>query len=66
MTEISIPVVYSFPRRFLVFGLALASTVGATAVWADLLSQNGTTVFDIIQIALFALNFGWVSVFFWS
>lgn len=66
MTQTSAPVVYSFPRRFLVFGLALASTIGATAVWGDLLSQNGLTVFDIIQIVLFALNFGWVSVFFWS
>lgn len=58
--------VYAFPRRLLVFGLSLASTIATTAVWGDLLAQNGLTVFDIIQIALFALNFGWVSVFFWS
>lgn len=60
------PTVHPLPRRLLVFGLSLASTAGATAVWADLLSQNGVTVFDIIQIILFGLNFGWVSIFFWS
>lgn len=55
-----------FWRRLLVFGLSLASTAATTTIWADLLGQNGTTVFDIIQVVLFAICFGWVSVFFWS
>lgn len=66
MTAFTAPIVHPVPRRLFIFGLALASTAAATAVWADLLAQNGVTVFDIIQVILFALNFGWVSVFFWS
>lgn len=57
---------HPFWRRLFIFGLALASTLATTGIWADLLKQNGLTVFDVIQITLFALNFGWVSVFFWS
>lgn len=53
-------------RRAFIFGLSFISTALATAVWADLLSQNGTTIFDIIQIALFVPGVLWVSVFFWS
>jgi membrane glycosyltransferase len=53
-------------RRLLVFGLALGTTFGATTVWADLLGMNGTTWFDRVQVALFAISFGWVAIFFWS
>ena len=61
-----LPPLHPFLRRGLIFGLSLASTISATMVWADLLGQNGITGFDVVQITLFCLNFGWVSVFFWS
>jgi membrane glycosyltransferase len=53
-------------RRFLILALSLATAGTATTIWADLLAQNGLTVFDSVQIALFALSYLWVSPFFWS
>lgn len=62
----STPRVHTFWRRLLIFGLSLSSCGVATVVWADLLGQNGFTIFDYIQIVLFAISFLWVSIFFFS
>ncbi len=56
----------AFARRLLLLVLTLGTAGGATALWADLLAQNGLTILDIIQIILFALSYLWVSPFFWS
>ncbi|QQR68947.1 MAG: glucans biosynthesis glucosyltransferase MdoH [Alphaproteobacteria bacterium] len=53
-------------RRAVVFSLAALSTLICTVLWARLLAQNGLSGFDIAQVILFALNFVWVSLFFWT
>jgi membrane glycosyltransferase len=52
--------------RVLILLLALGTAAFGTTVWADLLGANGLTGLDRLQIALFAITFGWLSLFFWS
>lgn len=52
--------------RGFVLLLALATAAFGTTVWADLLGANGLTWLDRTQITLFAITFGWLSLFFWS
>lgn len=56
----------AFLRRGIVFTLSWVTALTATTVWGDLLAQNGLSGYDIAQIALFFVNYLWVSVFFWS
>lgn len=56
----------AFLRRGIIFILSWASALTATTVWGDLLAQNGLSGYDLAQIALFFVNYLWVSVFFWS
>lgn len=56
----------AFLRRSLIFILSWATALTAATVWGDLLAQNGLSGYDVAQIALFFINYLWVSVFFWS
>lgn len=53
-------------RRGFLLTLSLGTAGIATALWTDLLAQNGLTAFDIVQIFLFGISYLWVSPFFWS
>ncbi|MFP2930647.1 glucans biosynthesis glucosyltransferase MdoH [Pyxidicoccus sp. 3LG] len=54
------------PRRACVLGLAAASTVLGTWEMHRLLSVRGTTVPELVLVALFALCFGWIALSFWT
>jgi len=67
LTPTAIPVLPPAPlRRLLLVLLTLATGGGLTLVWWDLLSQNGITGFDIVQVSFFAINVLWISLFFWT
>ncbi|MCP3144675.1 glucans biosynthesis glucosyltransferase MdoH [Pyxidicoccus xibeiensis] len=54
------------PRRACVLGLAAASTLLGTWQMHRLLSVRGTTVPEVVLLALFALCFGWIALSFWT
>ncbi len=53
-------------RRGWVFGLTALSTVMATAELSRLLSVKGHTALEYLLLVLFALNFAWIALAFWT
>ncbi|MBF5040799.1 glucans biosynthesis glucosyltransferase MdoH [Aggregicoccus sp. 17bor-14] len=53
-------------RRVAVLGLALLTCVLGTREMYRLMSVKGTTVLELLLVAVFALCFGWIALSFWS
>lgn len=53
-------------RRSMVFGLGLATTAAATMELYRVFEPAGITTIEVLLLALFALNLGWIGVTFWS
>ena len=53
-------------RRVLVFGATLCVTGGAIAALAKVFAPGGLTTIEYALILLFAINFGWICLSFWS
>ncbi len=53
-------------RRAAIFGATLGVTGGAIAALARVFAPGGLTTIEYALIALFAINFGWICLSFWS
>lgn len=53
-------------RRLLVLGAAGALTAAALAALARVFAPGGISAIEYVLMALFAANFGWISLAFWS
>jgi membrane glycosyltransferase len=53
-------------RRAALFGAALATTAGAVWTMADILSGGGLTAFEATIVGLFAINFLWIAISFFT
>ncbi len=53
-------------HRLFVFGLSGLSTLTATLKWITVIPSDSYLYTKCLLIVLFALTFGWISLFFWS
>lgn len=53
-------------RRVAVFGASLLSVIAAVAMLARVFAPGGLTLIEYTLMCLFAINFGWIALSFWS
>lgn len=53
-------------RRLAFFSLVLLSATIGVLLMADIVRANGTSIIEAVIVPLFALNFIWISMSFWS
>lgn len=53
-------------RRFIFFGLVIATTATGVAIMFDILAANNLMPLEAVLLFLFSITFGWITISFWS
>lgn len=46
--------------------LSLVTVIAGSSMMYDVLSANGTSAFELVLLSFFVINFGWISISFWT